>query len=745
MLSKSLFFCTIVLWLLSVPLVLAAFSTSSTFKAEMYSATVVVTTLVDENDGCDVGDCSLREALVWANLSDTIVFDSDLTGGTITLSDTLVISQPLTIRGNVPITISGGEQVRVFYVLVGPVTFDSLTIADGNADNLPGEERIGTGIRMAPNTAVTLTNSTLSNHRSDNGIVFSAEIDCTTVISNTTFQYNASTPILNGITSTMTIVNSRISDSVDFRGAAAIENYSILRISKSVIERNNHFSSGGIWNLGTAYITNTIISHNTALAGGGLHNFDTAYVTDSIISYNTAVTDEPNPISWHGSGGGIYNQPAATLILSNTEVSHNQAVGGVGGAGIFNEEGVVVIHNSVVSHNEIIPVEGGVYEEVIGGGLANRQGVMTVTHSLISHNATNVLEPFGYGAGGGIHSDGMLWLDNSTVRDNETQWFGGGIDNGGQAWVSNSTISHNQADWISGGIINGGRLTLTYSTITGNTALDLFVEPLTHGGGGISNLRILTLTHTIVSGNTAVVGAEINNDENIGSGNIIHADNYNIIGYGNSARSENFSPYGTDVVPEGALDTVLDPILADNGGTTPTHALVPNSPALDLIPLETCVATGYPSDQRGITRPQGAACDSGAVEMAWYPLHVVTSGDGNGIVTSVPEGIDCGLSCTMSLWESTTVTLTAVAETDATFVGWSGACSGLAPCIITMNMSQTVTATFSLIPPEPTPTMTPSLTPTPTATPLTPTPTITPTPTVAPIIYFELFLPAVVK
>ncbi|MCA9982115.1 MAG: hypothetical protein KDD89_14825, partial [Anaerolineales bacterium] len=97
-----------------------------------------------------------------------------------------------------------------------------------------------------------------------------------------------------------------------------------------IIEGNNNFSSGGIFNGGTVYITNTAISHNTALGGGGLHNFGLVYLTDSTISYNKAVTDEPDPNSWYGSGGGIYNQPAATLILSNTEVSHNQAVGGIG-------------------------------------------------------------------------------------------------------------------------------------------------------------------------------------------------------------------------------------------------------------------------------------------------------------------------------------------------------------------------------------------------------------------------------
>ncbi|HEX9442834.1 MAG TPA: choice-of-anchor Q domain-containing protein, partial [Candidatus Binatia bacterium] len=49
----------------------------------------------------------------------------------------------------------------------------------------------------------------------------------------------------------------------------------------------------------------------------------------------------------------------------------------------------------------------------------------------------------------------------------------------------------------------------------------------------------------------------------------------------------------------------------DNGGPTLTHALVKNSPALDAAPVDaSCPAT----DQRGVPRPQGAACDIGAVE-----------------------------------------------------------------------------------------------------------------------------------
>ena len=65
-------------------------------------------------------------------------------------------------------------------------------------------------------------------------------------------------------------------------------------------------------------------------------------------------------------------------------------------------------------------------------------------------------------------------------------------------------------------------------------------------------------------------------------------------------------------------------MLQDNGGPTPTHALLPGSPAIGAIPTADCTwdDDGDPltsegpllTDQRGIARPQGSACDIGAFE-----------------------------------------------------------------------------------------------------------------------------------
>jgi hypothetical protein len=70
--------------------------------------------------------------------------------------------------------------------------------------------------------------------------------------------------------------------------------------------------------------------------------------------------------------------------------------------------------------------------------------------------------------------------------------------------------------------------------------------------------------------------------------------------------------------PMGSDQIVGDPglgALGDNGGPTLTHALLPGSPAIDAASGAFCPAT----DQRGVARPIGPACDVGAFELELEP------------------------------------------------------------------------------------------------------------------------------
>lgn len=54
-----------------------------------------------------------------------------------------------------------------------------------------------------------------------------------------------------------------------------------------------------------------------------------------------------------------------------------------------------------------------------------------------------------------------------------------------------------------------------------------------------------------------------------------------------------------------------------SGGETPTHLLLDGSPAIDAIPLAACSTS---EDQRGVARPQNAACDNGALELGYFSI-----------------------------------------------------------------------------------------------------------------------------
>jgi len=84
-----------------------------------------------------------------------------------------------------------------------------------------------------------------------------------------------------------------------------------------------------------------------------------------------------------------------------------------------------------------------------------------------------------------------------------------------------------------------------------------------------------------------------------------------------------------------------------------------------------------------------------------YTLMVTKSGTGSGTVTSSPAGINCGNDCSETYTKVQKVKLTAKADTNSGFAGWSGGgCSGTKTCTVTVDAAVTVTADFALKTPE---------------------------------------------
>jgi hypothetical protein len=214
------------------------------------------------------------------------------------------------------------------------------------------------------------------------------------------------------------------------------------------------------------------------------------------------------------------------------------------------------------------------------GGIFNNGGTLEVNNSTLSGNSA-VTNSGGIGNTG----TGTLTVNSSTISGNSAGSFSGGIHNdGGTLEVNNSTISGNSAHDNNGGIGNTGTATVSNSTISGNSA--------NNGGGILTSGGTATLKNTIVANNEGGNCAALT----------LTDDGGNLEWPGNDCR---FAL---------SADPNLGPLDA-NGGPTETHALQRPSAAIDAA-----VACPPPAtDQRGVSRPQGAACDIGAFEFVPPP------------------------------------------------------------------------------------------------------------------------------
>lgn len=196
---------------------------------------------------------------------------------------------------------------------------------------------------------------------------------------------------------------------------------------------------------------------------------------------------------------------------------------------------------------------------------------------------------------------------NVTIRNSAIHTNGStGVLVVGSLTMVNSTVSGNS----SGGIIVDGSATISNSTVTANTITD----PGYSASPGIdhsSEVGTVILSHTIVSGNHSYA------QPTDCRGSIV-SNGYNLIGVVGDCA---FSAKPSDILNN---DPLLDS-LAQNNGLTPTHALLPDSPAIDAGNPAGC---GLSRDQRGFHRPSDGdedgtwVCDIGAFEDQFnYPYH----------------------------------------------------------------------------------------------------------------------------
>jgi CSLREA domain-containing protein len=224
-----------------------------------------------------------------------------------------------------------------------------------------------------------------------------------------------------------------------------------------------------------------------------------------------------------------------------------------------------------------------------------------------------------YCAAGGIRNSGTLTIDQSEVTGSASASSGGGISNDGTLTLGRSTISANWAEDDAGGISNSGQLTMANSTLSTNSSA-FGATGLTNGGSAVlNNVTIarngegagLPTVYTAGSGVTKVSNTIIGGNFGPNCSGTLTSLGYNLIG----------GTAGCSLVGDGTGNIIgVAPklgALQNNGGPTPTHALLSGSPARNAGNPATpgSSATACPiGDQRLLPR-SATRCDIGAVEM----------------------------------------------------------------------------------------------------------------------------------
>ena len=255
------------------------------------------------------------------------------------------------------------------------------------------------------------------------------------------------------------------------------------------------------------------------------------------------------------------------------------------------------------------------------------------------------------------------------------------IDSSGNVYVAGETASSNFPT-------TAGAYDTSFG---GNGVYDVFISKF---NSGLTSL----LASTYLGGSNGDYAYALAIDS---SGNVYVAGSSNSSDFPTTAGAYKTSYGGNTDAFISKLNSGLTSLLASTylGGSSGDHAyaLAINSSGNIYVAGYT-ISTNFPTTTGAYATSLSGGSDvfvSKFSDLLGNTLYITKAGTGSGTVTSNPTGINCGADCTEPYNSGTVITLTATADANSDFVGWSGN----ADCSdgqVTMTGDITCTATFNI-------------------------------------------------
>jgi hypothetical protein len=371
------------------------------------------------------------------------------------------------------------------------------------------------------------------------------------------------------------------------------EPHTITLTSNKFITKDTSLNGGGLITLSGG---SALITFNVDRGIGPSIKFDLqnlALRNMSIWSFDAAIIHVTNS-TWVNTAGQCLFSRATSFYLDHTSVS---------GCGFINDKSAgLFITDSVVANSPDTAVW-------------NYAGTVVVLRSTFTGNHAAA-------SGGAIWNEAILQITDSIFRDNTANTIGGAIYNRSQVTINRSLFAANRATALEGaygGAIynDDGAITIAASTFSGNQARSAGGALFNSSGSTDVNSSTFYQNYALFGGGLYRKDGEVKATNTILANNAggncygaVSSQGYNLV----NDTSCNFTRW-TD---RQNTDPLLGS-LADNGGPTQTHALLPRSPAIDK---GFCAG---PVDQRGSPRPfdipgvpnasRGNGCDIGSFEI----------------------------------------------------------------------------------------------------------------------------------